>query len=116
TTRPAGAARPLTLPGQPAEVVALVQPATHLPILLLALPAGAWADMFDRRATILLAQTGMLAMSALLVVLAFAGISPPAAIIGLTAMLAAGVAVFNPALSASIGGLVPPREVAAAGA
>src|SRR5690606_27023942 len=59
-------------------------------------------------------EPGRRAVSALLVVLAFAGITPPAAIIGLTAMLAAGVAVFNPALSASIGGLVPRAELAAA--
>lgn len=109
-----GAAWQLTATGQPADVVALVQTATNLPIMLLALPAGAWADMFDRRAIMLLAQDGMLAMSLLLVVLTFAGITPPAAIIGLTALLAAGVAVFNPALAASIGGLVPRAELAAA--
>ena len=109
-----GAAWQLTATGQPADVIALVQTATNLPIMLLALPAGAWADMFDKRAIMLLAQTGMLAMSLLLVTLAFAGMSPPVAIIGLTALLAAGVAVFNPALSASIGGIVPRAELAAA--
>jgi MFS family permease len=95
-------------------VIALVQTATNLPIMLLALPAGAWADMFDKRAIMLMAQTGMFAMSLVLVALAFAGITPPAAIIGVTALLAAGVAVFNPALSASIGGIVPRAELAAA--
>lgn len=109
-----GAAWQLTLMRQPADVIALVQTATNLPIMLLALPAGAWADMFDKRAIMLLAQTGMLAMSLLLVALAFAGATPPVAIIGLTALLAAGVACFNPALSASIGGIVPRAELAAA--
>jgi len=109
-----GAAWQLTIAGQPADVIALVQTATNLPIMLLALPAGAWADMFDKRTIMLLAQSGMLAMSLLLVALAFAGITPPVAIVGLTALLAAGVAVFNPALAASIGGLVPRAELAAA--
>jgi MFS family permease len=109
-----GAAWQMTATGQPADVVALVQTAINLPIMLLALPAGAWADMFDRRTVMLLAQTGMFAVSLLLVVLAFAGITPPLAIIGLTALLAAGVAVFNPALAASIGGIVPRAQLAAA--
>src|SRR6478735_11780014 len=109
-----GAAWQLTLLHQPADVIALVQTATNLPIMLLALPAGAWADMFDKRRIMLLAQTAMFALSLLLVALAFAGMTPPAAIIVLTALLAAGVACFNPALAASIGGIVPRAELAAA--
>jgi MFS family permease len=109
-----GAAWQLTVMGQPADVIALVQTALNLPIMLLALPAGAWADMIDRRRIMLLAQTGMFAASLLLVVLAFADAAPPAAIIALTAALAVGVAFFNPALAASIGGIVPRIELAAA--
>jgi MFS family permease len=109
-----GAAWQLTATGQPADVIALVQTALNLPVMLLAVPAGAWADMVDRRRIMLLAQTGMFLASVLLVVLAFTGMPPPAAIIGLTAVLAAGVAFFNPALSTSIGGIVPRAELAAA--
>ena len=109
-----GAAWQLTLMGQPADVIALVQTALNLPIMLLALPAGAWADMIDRRRIMLLAQTGMFAASLLLVALSFTGAAPPAAIIALTAALAVGVAFFNPALAASIGGIVPRAELAAA--
>ncbi|WP_126172507.1 MFS transporter [Altericroceibacterium xinjiangense] len=109
-----GAAWQLTATGQPADVIALVQTATNLPIMLLALPAGAWADMFDRRIVMLLAQGAMFLVSIVLVVLAFAGITPPLAIIGLTALLASGVACFNPALAASIGSIVPRTELAAA--
>jgi len=109
-----GAAWQLTIMHEPADVIALAQTATNLPIMLLALPAGAWADMFDKRAIMLVAQTAMFALSLLLVALAFAGLTPPVAIVGLTALLAAGVACFNPALSASIGGIVPRAELAAA--
>ena len=67
-----GAAWQLTADGQPADVIALVQTALNLPIMLLALPAGAWADMIDRRRIMLAAQAGMFTVSVLLVALAFA--------------------------------------------
>ena len=109
-----GASWQLTAAGQPADVIALVQTAINLPILLLALPAGAWADMFDRRRIILTAQSAMLAISLLLAWLVFTGEPPAWAIIALTALLACGIASFNPALGASIGATVPRAELAAA--
>lgn len=109
-----GAAWQLTASGQPADIVALVQTATNLPIMLLALPAGAWADMFGRRTIILLAQAAMLALSLVLAALTFAGEPPAAAVIGLTALLACGIACFSPAMAGSIGGVVPRGELAAA--
>lgn len=109
-----GAAWQMTITDQPADIVALVQSATNLPIMLLALPAGAWADMFDRRTVMLAAQIGMMALSVLLALLSFAGVVAPPIVIGLTALLACGVACFNPALAASIGGIVPRVELAAA--
>jgi len=109
-----GAAWQLTSTGQPADIVALVQSATNLPIMLLALPAGAWADMLDRRSVMLGAQTGMFLLSVVLAALSFGGVTSPALIIGLTALLACGVACFGPALSASIAGIVPRTELASA--
>jgi MFS family permease len=109
-----GAAWHIAANRQPADVVALVQTATNLPIMLLALPAGAWADMFDRRAIMLAAQTGMFLTSILLLLLTASDAASSGAIIGLTALLAAGVACFNPAMAASIGGAVPRSELAAA--
>ncbi|MFC4254186.1 MFS transporter [Altererythrobacter xixiisoli] len=109
-----GAAWQMTATGQSADVVALVQSATNLPIMLLALPAGAWADMFDRRRVMLTAQIAMLVLSVLLALFSLAGVVAPAVVIGLTALLACGVACFNPALAASIGSIVPRAELAAA--
>ena len=109
-----GAAWHLTAGGQPADVVALVQTALNLPILLLALPAGAWADMHDRRRIVLTAQGAMLALSLVLAVLALAGNLSPAMTIALTALLACGIAAFSPAMGASIRGAVPAAELAAA--
>ncbi len=109
-----GAAWQLTSTGQPADIVALVQSATNLPIMLLALPAGAWADMFDRRIVMLTAQCAMLLLSLVLATLSYTSVASPSIIIGLTALLACGVACFNPALAASIGGIVPRAELAGA--
>ena len=95
-----GASWQLTASGQPADVVALVQTAINLPMLLLALPAGALADMFERRRIILAAQGAMLAVALLLAGLALTGEPPAWAILLLTALLACGIATFSPALGA----------------
>ena len=109
-----GASWQLTASGQPADVVALVQTAINLPMLLLALPAGALADMFERRRIILAAQGAMLAVALLLAGLALTGEPPAWAILLLTALLACGIATFSPALGASIRETVPRAELAAA--
>ena len=109
-----GAAWHLTSDGQPADIVALVQTAINLPILLLALPAGAWADLLDRRVIMLTAQVGMFLASVLLAALVYVGAAPPVVIIGLTALLAGGVACFNPALATSLRNTVSRSELAAA--
>src|SRR5690606_27625138 len=109
-----GAAWLLTENGAPADVIALAQTATNLPIMLLALPAGAWADMFDRRGIMLAGLAAMLVLSLVLAAVDFVGQTPAAAIIGLTALLACGIACFAPAMAGSIGGVVPRTQLAAA--
>ena len=44
------------------NMVALVQASTTLPIMLLSLPAGAIADIFDRRVVMLIAQIFLLCL------------------------------------------------------
>lgn len=109
-----GAAWLLTELHQSADMVALVQTAASLPMMLLALPAGAFADLHDRRRVMLAAQLFMLAVSVLLAVLAFGHRAAPWTVLVLTVSLGSGVAFFTPALQASIGGLVPRTELAAA--
>jgi MFS family permease len=46
--------------------VALVQTATYLPVLLIGLPAGAIADIFDRRKVLLVTQAWMTVAAGLL--------------------------------------------------
>ena len=109
-----GASWQLTADGEPADVIALVQTALNLPILLLALPAGAWADLYSRKRIVISAQLFMLVLSLLLAGLALSGNTPAWAIISLTALLACGIASFSPAIGASIRSTVPIKELAAA--
>src|SRR5438445_10274216 len=77
-------------------MVALVQSATSLPVLVVGLPAGAVADIVDRRRLLLVTQTWMLATSALLAVMAFAGVMTATMLLALTFALGIGVAMNTP--------------------
>src|SRR5689334_23551606 len=61
-------------------LVSLVQTASSLPIVLLALPAGAWADVVDRRRLLLGAQAAMFVAAAALAAVTFLGMASPALI------------------------------------
>ncbi len=114
TIQSVGASWHLTEQGQPADVVALVQTAYNLPIMLLALPAGAWSDMVDRKRMILTALAGMLTVSLLLAALVWIDAAGPAVTITLTALLACGVACIIPAVASSVNFVVPRGQLAAA--
>ncbi len=58
-----GAAWMMVALGASAQMVTLVQASITLPIVMLALVAGALADAFDRRKLMLVAQTFMFAIS-----------------------------------------------------
>ncbi len=60
-----------------ADMVALVQTSTTLPIMIFALAAGALADSFDRRRIMLSAQVFMLAVSTALAVAAWFNVLSP---------------------------------------
>ena len=91
-----GAAWQLTLMHQPADVIALVQTATNLADHAAGAARGRLGRHVRQAHDHAAGADGMLAMSLLLVALAFAGMTPPVAIIGLTALLAAGVALLQP--------------------
>ena len=60
-----------------ATYVSLVQTATMLPVLLLALPSGTLADTFDRRRLLLAVQVGLFAVAATLTTLTALDRMPP---------------------------------------
>jgi len=92
-------------------LVALVQAATSLPSFLLALPAGALADVLDRRRLLLVTQGWMTVAAAGLGVLTLAGWITPWWLLGFTFLLGLGAAANNPAWQAIIPELVPRPEL-----
>ena len=96
------------------DTVALVQTATQVPILLLALIAGAAADLWDRRSVLIVAQLWVLATSFGLAALTWAGLTGPVLLLLFTFSLGMGAALNNPAMQVVVRELVPRRELAAA--
>jgi MFS family permease len=92
-------------------LVALVQAATSLPMFLLSLPAGALADVYDRRRLLLAAQAWMLVGAALLAAFTLAGWTTPWLLLALTSVLGLGAAINQPAWQAIIPELVPREEL-----
>jgi MFS family permease len=94
--------------------VALVQSATSLPVFLLGIPAGALADIVDRRKLLLWTQGAMLAAAAILGVMTMAGYTGPWSLLLLTFALGLGSTMNGPAWQAIMPELVPRAELPAA--
>ena len=92
-------------------LIALMQTAASLPVLLLGLPAGALADILDRRRLLLFWQSWMLAAAVVLSLLAFSGGIGPWTLVALTLALNVGAAMNNPAWQAIVPELVPRGEL-----
>src|SRR3954468_23295935 len=97
-----------------ATIVPLVQTASTLPMMLLALPAGVLADAFDRRWMLVVIQGYFIVVSALLAVLTAVGRMPPALLLSFTFAVGAGQAMLSPTWQSLITELVPRQEFAAA--
>ena len=95
-------------------LVALMQTATSLPTFLFGLPAGALADVVDRRKLLLLTQSWMLGAALVLAVVTIAGVVTPALLLVLTFAIGIGVALTGPAWQATSPHLVPPEELPSA--
>ena len=91
-------------------MVSLVQAAAQLPVFLLALPAGALADLMDRRRHLILTNLLMLVAATALAIVAALGRLDATILLALTALLAVGAGLNNPAWSASVP-LTVPRQV-----
>jgi MFS family permease len=88
-------------------MVAAVQSATTLPVVLLALSAGALADIVDRRRYMILTQLWMIAASTTLAILAALHRLDATSLLGLTFALGIGAAMTRPAQAAATPELVP---------
>lgn len=88
-------------------MVAAVQAAPLLPVLLLALPAGALADVMDRRRLLFGAQAALGVLSLLLALLAMAGVLTPPLLLVAALLGGIGAALSGPAWQAIVRQLVP---------
>lgn len=95
-------------------MVSLVQAASMLPVFLLALPAGALADIVDRRRFLIGAQLWMLLMALLLTLLAGADALGPWGLLAITFGIGAGTALNFPAWAATTPELVPREDLVGA--
>jgi MFS family permease len=95
-------------------MVALVQTATTLPVFLLALPAGALADIVDRRRYLIITQVFMAIAATCLAVIALTGVMTPWLLVALTFAMGLGTAMMMPAWAAITPELVPRAELPSA--
>src|SRR5918994_1185573 len=91
-------------------LVALIQTATLLPVLLIGLPAGALADIVDRRKLLIGTQVWMLTCAATLAALTLLDLVTPAVLLALTFAMGTGGALMGPAWQAIQPDLVPQAE------
>ena len=95
-------------------VVAAVQAATTLPVFLFALPAGAIADIVDRRRMLLVVNISLFLVVSALAVLVAAGAMTPALLLLFTFLIGTGAAFLAPAWQAIVPKLVPRAELSSA--
>jgi MFS family permease len=87
-------------------MVALMQTASTMPIFLLSLPAGAMADVADRRRLLIFFQLWMTVGAAILGLLTVGGLTTPLVLLILTFTLQVGGALSGPAWQAIVPELV----------
>jgi MFS family permease len=92
-------------------MVALVEAADSIPVMLLALPAGALADIIDRRRLLIAAQAYLMMVTAILGVLTLMGAMTAWLLLGFIFALGVGSALMMPAWSAIVPDLVPSEEL-----
>src|SRR5207244_10930354 len=88
-----------------------VSAATGLPLFLFALPAGALADIVDRRKLLIFAQFFMMALVIVLLVLSMAGLITPWTLLILIFLIETGTAFETPAFLAVLPQLVPRQQL-----
>jgi MFS family permease len=94
-----------------------IQTASSLPFFLLALPAGAAGDIFDRRRLVLFTEVWMMGVALLLAALSMSGrLTSPWLLLALTFALSAGDAFETPTWRALLPELVSKDDLAAASA
>ena len=92
-------------------MVSLVQAATTLPMFLLGLPAGALADMVDRRKWLIATQTWMLLSAAVMAVVTLGGVMNPWLLLMGSFCLSVGTALNSPGWHSVTPEIVPKESL-----
>jgi predicted MFS family arabinose efflux permease len=92
-------------------VVSLVQVAASLPLFLFALPAGALADIIDRRRLLIAIQVTVAALCAAFGLLVWRGWITPAVLLGFVFLAATAAALIVPAWQSIVPQLVPRQDL-----
>jgi MFS family permease len=93
-------------------LIALITTAGSLPYFFLALPAGALADVVDRRRLLLFTQIAQALVAVALGVLTILGIMTPVRLLALTFLMGVGSALNDPAWAAVTPDILPDEELA----
>src|SRR6195952_2385139 len=109
-----GAAWAMTQMTSSADKVALVQTALMLPIMLISMPAGAIADMHDRRIVALISLMIALTGATALTGLAWFNLVTPNVLLALCFVVGSGMALFGPSWQASVSEQVPAETLPSA--
>lgn len=109
-----GAAWAMTQMTSSADKVALVQTALMLPIMLISMPAGAIADMYDRRVVALVSLAIALAGATALAAMAWHNLVTPNILLAFCFIVGCGMALFGPAWQSSVSEQVPAEHLPAA--
>lgn len=109
-----GAAWMMTSLTSSESMVALVQSSVTLPIIILTLAAGVFADGFDRRRVIIWAQGFMCTVSVSFTIPAYLGLLSPWLPLSFPFLIGCGTALNNPSLQASVADIVSREELPAA--
>lgn len=94
--------------------VSLVTVAVSLPVLVIALPAGALADIVDRRKFLLFTQSTMVAAATVLGIMTLTRTVTPQVLLVFTFLLGVGAVMNDPAWQSLTPDLVPPEKLAPA--
>jgi predicted MFS family arabinose efflux permease len=109
-----GASWAMTQMTPSADKVALVQTAVLLPVMLIAMAAGAIADMHDRRVVGMVALAISLSGAIALTVLSWFNLMTPNILLALCFVIGTGMALFSPAWQSSVSEQVPAEALPAA--
>jgi MFS family permease len=97
-----------------ADKVALVQTALMLPVMLISMPAGAIADMYDRRIVALVSLSISLSGATALALLAWFNLITPHILLTFCFVVGSGMALFGPAWQSSVSEQVPTETLPSA--